>query len=405
MKKGIIERLCAAFIIGSLLILSGCGENDAPIETRAAATTESESESVTASPIEVDWESVPGDETESETEEVTETPEVTEPIEPEEPAVTTEEPRVIYEPDDTVSPFFIFLTSPVSLARGKEFNVHKYVSYIDDVDRDVELTVDGNVDTSKVGEYPLKLTIRDDAGNSATSKMTVKVYEPAPSSSGGTTTPYTPEPARSFKNFTETYKKNGASVGIDVSRWQGVVDFNKVAADGCEFVIIRIGGYADGTFEDQYFRSNIKNAKAAGLKVGVYWYSEEDGAAAVHANADYLYSLLGGEKLDFPIFFDWEDFSNFEDYNMSMRDLNEMYLAFRDEAVAHGYTAALYNSKYLLTAVWSDEVKAGGVWLAHYIDQTTYTGEYFLWQQGLGRVAGIDGDVDVDVFYPGRANW
>ena len=360
MNRLMIKRFIAAAALGCLLLLPGCAGND----TGAATDTGLFFESL------------------------------------ELPPETTAAPETEPEPEDTEPPFFLYLSTPVTIEQGNEFNIHKYLSYIDNFDPDVDLTVGGIVNTDVAGEYPLVLVLTDDAGNYTSSKMTVNVTRPVIPDNSGSGGTWTPEPPQSFAEFTAKYKKDGASVGIDVSRWQGDIDFGKVASDGCEFVIIRIGGYAEGQFEDAYYAANIRNAKAAGLKVGVYWYSEENGAAQVRENSEYLYSLLGGEELDFPIFFDWEDYYNFEDYKMSIRDLNEMFLAFREEAKAHGYEAALYNSKYFLTVLWSDEVKEGGVWLAHYIEQTTYTGDYFLWQQGVGRIGGIDGDVDVDVLYP-----
>ena len=255
----------------------------------------------------------------------------------------------------------------------------------------------GEVDTNTVGVYEISFRIADHAGNSTGSTMKVEIAEKVSSGSTGTTAP-----AKSFADFAATYKNENSMVGIDVSRFQGEIDFEKVAAAGCEFVIIRIGGYASGLFTDPYYAENIKNARAAGLKVGVYWYSAENGPEAVREHASYLFDLLDGEPLDFPVFFDWENFTSFENYKMSLRDFNDMILAFRDEAEKQGYRGALYSSKYYLDLLIEDEVKTGGVWLAHYISETTYTGEYFLWQQGLARIDGIAGDVDVDVFYPGR---
>ncbi len=304
------------------------------------------------------------------------------------------------EPGDTSSPFFVHFTRDVRIEVGNTFNVHDHVSYIDDTDRDVTLEIDGAVDEQTVGEYPLTLTLTDDSGNSASSEMTVSVAEAVPPDPNRDQYVYPTEEPRPFADFISVYKTDGAMAGIDVSKWQGDIDFGAVAAAGCEFVIIRVGGYAGGLFEDPYFARNIKEAKAAGLKVGVYWYSEEDGPDRVRKNADYLYSLLGGEELDFPVFFDWEDYYHLEDYKMSVRDLNDMFLAFRDEAEAHGYDAVLYNSEYYLDVLWSEEVKKGGVWLAHYVDKTDYGGGYFLWQQGFGSIDGIEGAVDVDVFYP-----
>ncbi|MBQ7603613.1 MAG: hypothetical protein IJU75_01540, partial [Clostridia bacterium] len=399
MKKKVLSGLIA-FLVTLTLILSSCGENEEGAATgteTAEVTTGFSFESIvmpetTGAVTETEKVTDTESETETESDAATETqPDTEEP-----PVTTPPAPVNTGDPNDVQPPFFLYFASNVTLNVGWGFDVHSYVSYIDDCDPDVILTVDGELDTATVGEYPLTLTLKDHSGNASSSVMNVRVKEPAPAGSGGTTDPTPTLPQKTFAEFSATYKREGTSVGIDVSRWQGEIDFGKVAAAGCEFVIMRIGGYADGTFEDPRFAENIKGAKAAGLKVGVYWYSEENGPAAVRKNAAYLYSLLNGEKLDFPIFFDWEDYYHFEDYKMSMRDLNDMFLAFRDEAESRGYKAALYNSPYYLRILWSDEVKNSGVWLAHYVDETSYEGSYFLWQQGIGRIDGINADVDVD---------
>ena len=329
--------------------------------------------------------------------EVTTVPEVTTA-----PEVTTS-PEVTSgpsDPPDTRAPFFLNLSRSVTLKKGSAFDIHKYISYVDDLDPDVILDVTGSVDPGTVGVYELKFRISDHSGNSTSSSMKVEIVEKIQSGSSGSSTAL---PTKSFQTFIDTYKTEKTMVGIDVSRYQGKIDFDKVAAAGCEFVIIKFGGFAGGeTFTDACYVENLKNAKAAGLKIGIYWYSSEGGAAAVRENAKYLYDSLNGEHLDFPIFFDWENYINFENYKMSLRDYNDMVLAFKDEARAHGYRGALYGSKSKLLTLFTDEVKEGGVWLAHYTDQTTYTGDYFLWQQGLARIDGINGDVDVDVFYPDR---
>lgn len=390
LKKTVIFLTAAACLFGFSL-LSGCDSpgflRDASTEADVTGSSLSETEAApetTAAP-------------ESTVPPETETPGSTVP--PETAAVTTDEttageagPKADAEP-----PFFLHFSSAITLERGETFDVHEYVSYLDDLDSDVEFTVCGSVDTGTVGEYPLTLTLRDDAGNSASANTTVTVAESV------SHVPENPVTPKSFADFSSVYKKDGTAVGIDVSMWQGDIDFSRVAEAGCEFVIIRIGGYAGALFEDPYYKYNIRNAKAAGLKVGVYWYSEENGPDKVCENADYLYSLLDGETLDFPVFFDWEDYFHFEDYKMSRRDLNGMFLAFREEAEAHGYKAALYNSAYYLDVLWSEEVKGDGVWLAHYVDETNYGGKYLLWQQGFGRIDGISGDVDVDVRYGERS--
>ena len=188
--------------------------------------------------------------------------------------------------------------------------------------------------------------------------------------------------------------------GIDISRWQEDVDFEKVKAAGCEFVYMRIGGLDDGElYTDRYYAANIAGAKAAGLMVGIYWHAEESNAQEVKASVDYLMSVLNGVELDFPIAYDWEDFVHFENYGMNIADLNNNLDVFVDEINARGYKACLYNSKYYLETIWLSAAKHP-LWLAHYVSSTNYGGSYFMWQHGCtGRIDGINGDVDLDVLY------
>ena len=109
--------------------------------------------------------------------------------------------------------------------------------------------------------------------------------------------------------------------------------------------------------------------------------------------------MLGGETLDFPIVYDWEDFAGFQNYNMNFQDLNDCYTVFASELKHNGYDACLYSSKNFLEGVWKqgDSVP---IWLANYTSQTKYQGEYFMWQQASnGRIDGISGNVDFNVLY------
>ncbi|MBO4220563.1 MAG: glycoside hydrolase family 25 [Clostridia bacterium] len=316
-----------------------------------------------------------------------------------EPEVTDEPAPVIRYPaeNDDTPPFFIVLNSRIRTVKSISIDMSKYFAYADDLDPEVEMTVEGDFDTNTAGSYQVRVVISDHSGNSTSANVTVEVLESAPETQPPAQTD--PEPRITFAEFMQKYKNAGTSVGIDVSKWQGNIDFEKVAAAGCEFVIIRIGGYVDGCFTDTYFKNNIKNAKAAGLKVGIYWYSQENSPELVMKNMDYLFDELGGETLDLPIYFDWEDFTHFQNYKMSVRDLNNMFAAFCLEAESRGYRAGLYNSKYFLGLMWSEESKEKDLWLALYADQMKYDGDVFMWQQGIGRIDGINGDVDVNVLY------
>lgn len=330
--------------------------------------------------------------TEPRTEEATET--TAEPTTEILTEITTEEmvTEELKIEDDVAAPIFLTLTKNIEVKQGTAFDIHDYVGYGDDVDRTPELMVEGEVDTSVVGTYPLTLTLTDEAGHSTTESMNVNVVSEITPYSGGT--------KEEFDMFAANYKSDDTVLGIDVSRWQENIDFEQVKNAGCDFVIIRIGGYDDGSqYEDRYYKTNIRNAKAAGLKVGVYWHAEESSVEEIKSNVVYMMGILAGEKLDFPIAYDWEDFSGFEKYEMNLHDINTCFETFCNEVETYGYEACLYSSKNFLEKVWTNENKHL-VWLANYTDQTTYAGEYYMWQQGnTGRIAGISTDVDFNVWY------
>ena len=115
----------------------------------------------------------------------------------------------------------------------------------------------------------------------------------------------------------------------------------------------------------------------------------------------WLTEQLEGQKLDLPIAFDWEEFAHFQKYGISIRHLNDVYAAFADEVIKQGYQPMLYSSKIFLETIWSERMKqTAPVWLAHYVNETNYEGEYAIWQaSAYGRIPGINGDVDMDIRY------
>jgi len=189
-------------------------------------------------------------------------------------------------------------------------------------------------------------------------------------------------------------------LGIDVSKWQGDIDFTKVAAAGCDFVIIRCGVVSDGQLEtDKYFEQNYQNAKAAGLKVGIYYSSIDNDPEVLADRVESMLSILNGDSLNFPVAFDWERWSGIQKYKMSIRDLRNLYTVFDSVCVSMGYESMLYGSKHYLNDIWQPEAE-WKIWLAHYTEQTDYTGEYYMWQQSCtGKIDGIDGAVDMDIAY------
>ena len=363
---GIIAIFMGLVLVSRYLYNSGTNKkNDDAASSQETVTTEAETEEIT---------------TEATTEEIT-TEEVTE--------ATPDEASV---EDDITPPVLLILNGEPQIKQWESFDIHKYIGYADDWDRTPAFEVDGEVDTSTLGTYPLKISITDEAGNVTQADMTVSVVSDVEQAQ--------PRPSIEFSDFINTYKNSSTEIGIDVSRWQGSIDFNQVKEAGCEFVIIRVGGYDDGeVYVDSNYYNNIKNAKAAGLKVGIYYHAEESSVEEVKENVEWLMGVLDGEEFDYPIAYDWEDFANFENYEINLHDINDIYETFYDEVTSYGYDAMLYSSKNYLQILWTNEDNTP-VWLAHYIDRTDYTGDYIMWQKGnTGRIAGISGDVDFNVSY------
>jgi len=298
-----------------------------------------------------------------------------------------------YEVSDTTPPLIMNRGDGALIERGTEFDINNIISFGDNADPSPSVTVDGNVDTSVNGDYPLHIKVEDASGNAEEWDASVTVTDSIP--------PYE-EPGGSFAfaDFVSEYKGSGKTFGIDVSEWQKDIDFEAVKKAGCEFVIIRVGyGDAEKRTEDEKFRQNFSRAKEAGLKVGVYFYSYDNTEESVRDSAKWIIEKLGGEKLELPVAFDWEEFAGFQTYKMSFYTLNRLYDAFADELSNAGYETMLYGSKIYLEKVWSD-TDTRPVWLAHYTEKTDYESPYVIWQAGsTGRIDGIDGAVDLDIMY------
>jgi len=121
-------------------------------------------------------------------------------------------------------------------------------------------------------------------------------------------------------------------------------------------------------------------------------------------NAEWVVENLDGKKLDLPVVFDWEEFYNFQQYDMSINDLNRYFEIFAEKIENSGFDAMLYSSKNFLCNFWYEQ-KEYPVWLAHYIDETTYEGEYVMWQStNTGKIDGIEGNADFNIMYKNKMN-
>jgi len=190
---------------------------------------------------------------------------------------------------------------------------------------------------------------------------------------------------------------NCAYSGIDVSVHQGGnVDFKKVKADGKNFVILR-AGYGKST-KDTYFDRNYENAKAAGMNVGVYWYSYGYSVDDSTKEAYGCLDVIKGKKFEYPIYYDIEEGKTF---NQGISVVSGMADNFCQILQNHGYFCGIYSSKAHLDSYFSQTVRNKyTIWVAQYYNRCTYTGAYKIWQSSSeGRVNGISGNVDLDTSY------
>lgn len=186
--------------------------------------------------------------------------------------------------------------------------------------------------------------------------------------------------------------------GIDVSHWNGNIDFKKVKNEGYGFVIIASGYGRTVTQKDECFETNYKNAKAAGLKVGTYWYSYAISEEDARAEARACIKAISGKTFDFPIWYDVEEASQFR---KSKAFCSAIVKAFCDEIKKNGLTAGLYISRSPLQTYIDDEIKKSvPLWVAEYNSRLNYSGRVDIWQYtDAGRIAGHNCNFDVDICY------
>ena len=186
--------------------------------------------------------------------------------------------------------------------------------------------------------------------------------------------------------------------GIDVSKWQGTIDFVKVKESGIDFVIIRAGYGKETSQKDPCFEKNYAGAKAAGLHVGAYWYSYAESVEDAKKEADACLAIIKGKQFDFPVYLDVEEkkqFAKGKDF------CDSIITEFCNALEAAGYYAGLYMSTSYLNNYVSESVrKRYTVWVAQYASKCAYKGQYGIWQySSKGSVPGVSGNCDMDECY------
>lgn len=192
---------------------------------------------------------------------------------------------------------------------------------------------------------------------------------------------------------------------IDVSSHNGEIDWNKVKESGVDGAMIRLGyrGYGDATIvEDECFQKNIAGAKNAGLKVGVYFFSQATTPEEAIEEAEYVTEKIWGRGVSLPVAFDMEPFVGNERFlNHDVKSKTEMADAFLKVISKFGYEPILYgNPTWLTNDVDISKLTEYPIWLAHYTYSTEWPYMFRMWQfTSQGRVNGISGDVDLNIIF------
>ena len=198
---------------------------------------------------------------------------------------------------------------------------------------------------------------------------------------------------------------NNAKFGIDVSKWNKEIDWDRVKEAGVEFAIIRLGyrGATTGALvEDPYFAKNMKGAADAGIPVGVYFFTQAVDAVEAVEEASMVITLCKDYKLSYPVFIDVEGLGgNGRADGLDIKTRTQVCAAFCKTIEGAGYRAGVYSSRNWYNGMLDvSELDDYIIWLAEYRDVPLYQGYYHMWQYTSGgSVDGIEGNVDFNLSY------
>lgn len=220
---------------------------------------------------------------------------------------------------------------------------------------------------------------------------------------------YVQENLQMLENGRYQYVENGqvvSHVGIDVSKYQGSINWEKVAADGVEFVFLRLGlrGYESGKLvEDETFQANIKGALEHGIKVGVYFFSQAVTVEEAVEEANFVLERIAPYKIECPVVFDVEkvNSSKARMNQLTPQERTDVTIAFLDAIEAAGYKSMFYhNMETALMLLELERLQDYDRWFAYYGEDLYYPYAYGVWQYSeKGRIDGIGAEVDMNIAF------
>lgn len=293
---------------------------------------------------------------------------------------------------DTTPPI-VADTKALTIQKDYDGKIENKVFCADNYDDNPKCEIIGDYNLNEVGTYNVIYKATDNSNNITSIPLTLNVIEKNDNQIVEPTT-------TNFEDIKTKYKKENTKIGIDVSYHQKDIDYQKLKESGVEFVFLRIGyGYDEKgkNVLDEKFIQNIKGFNKVGIPVGIYYFSYAENNKEALKQAKWVLKKIKKYKVDLPIVFDWENWSNYQDYNLSLYHLNSIAHTFIDKVEKSGYKGMLYSSKNYLKYAWENNYK---IWIAHYNEQANYEGVYNLWQIcDDGQIDGINTKVDIDIMY------
>ncbi len=295
---------------------------------------------------------------------------------------------------DDVKPI-IWLGDSYSINTNYSGDLEKDIMCADNETSKLNCFIEGEYDTKVVGNYNLVYKAIDNSGNTEEKSFVLRVKEPSNSSNNRGSV------YQKYSDIVNKYKTDKTQIGIDVSGYQGEIDYQVLKDNGVEFAFIKVGGEKgiDGEYYlDSKFVRNIEGFNDVGIPVGVYIYSFAKNTKQAKEEALWIMEQIKDYQVDLPIVFDWENWTYYNYFDISLFDLSEMARVFVETVEGHGYNGSVYGSKNYLEKVWLKTY--GEVWLAHYNSSTSYQGDYKYWQIcDNGRIEGINAAVDINIRY------
>lgn len=240
--------------------------------------------------------------------------------------------------------------------------------------------------------------------------------EPTEEETEETTEPTIPPESNPYTKYDFQYDRHNylyctrqdSYPGIDVSAFQGEINWKKVRASGIRYAMIRLGyrgyGMAGNMVEDEYARRNLREAQKAGLEIGAYFFSQATSIEEVDDEIFFFMQILGDTKLTMPIVLDWETitYDTARTDNVDARTLTDLQKHFCETMVDFGYQPMVYFNWNLAShKLYLNELEDYPFWLALYQDRMTYPFRVEMWQYTCtGTVPGVNGEVDINVFMP-----